>query len=45
MKINETIAQLTTTLIDAMNEDSAKLGVIRPDIEPKATGVVEGMIR
>ncbi|MGZ8983863.1 MAG: cysteine--tRNA ligase [Methylotenera sp.] len=41
---NETIAQLTQRFIDAMNEDSAKLGVIRPDIEPKATEFVEGMI-
>jgi cysteinyl-tRNA synthetase len=28
-----------------MDEDSAKLGVIRPDIEPKATDFVEGMIK
>jgi cysteinyl-tRNA synthetase len=27
-----------------MDEDSAKLGVIRPDIEPKATEFVEGML-
>ncbi len=42
---NETIAQLTQRFIDAMDEDSAKLGVIRPDIEPKATGFVDGMIK
>ncbi len=42
---NETIAQLTQRFIDAMDEDSAKLGVIRPDIEPKATDFVEGMIK
>jgi cysteinyl-tRNA synthetase len=40
----ETIGQLTQRFIDAMNEDSAKLGVIHPDIEPKATEFVEGMI-
>ncbi|HSH53873.1 MAG TPA: cysteine--tRNA ligase [Methylotenera sp.] len=41
---NETIAQLTQRFIEAMDEDSAKLGVIRPDIEPKATEFVGGMI-
>ena len=41
---NETIAQLTQRFIDAMDEDSAKLGVIRPDIEPKATQFVDGML-
>jgi len=40
----ETIAQLTQRFIDAMDEDSAKLGVIRPDIEPKATEFVDGML-
>ena len=40
----ETIGQLTKRFIDAMDEDSAKLGVIRPDIEPKATEFVDGMI-
>jgi cysteinyl-tRNA synthetase len=41
---NESIAQLTQRFIDAMDEDSARLGVIRPDIEPKATEFVEGML-
>lgn len=41
---NETIAQLTQRFIDAMDEDSAKLGVLRPDIEPKATEFVDGML-
>ncbi|HYN54318.1 MAG TPA: cysteine--tRNA ligase [Methylotenera sp.] len=41
---NETIHQLTQRFIDAMDEDSAKLGVIRPDIEPKATEFIDGMI-
>jgi cysteinyl-tRNA synthetase len=40
----ETIAQLTQRFIDAMDEDSARLGVIRPDIEPKATEFVDGML-
>jgi len=40
----ETIAQLTQRFIDAMDEDSAKLGVMRPTIEPRATDFVEGMI-
>ena len=42
---NETIARLTQRFIDAMDEDSAKLGVIRPDIEPKATEFVDAMIK
>ena len=41
---NESIAQLTERFIDAMNEDAAKLGVMRPDIEPKATAFVDGML-
>ncbi len=41
----ETIAQLTQRFIDAMDEDSSKLGVIRPTIEPKATEFVDGMIK
>ena len=40
----ESIAQLTQRFIDAMDEDSARLGVIRPDIEPKATEFVPGML-
>ena len=41
---NETIAQLTQRFIDAMDEDSAKLGVLRPTLEPRATEFVDGMI-
>ena len=41
---NETIAQLTQRFIDAMDEDSAKLGVLRPDVEPRATECVGGML-
>ncbi|PKO47888.1 MAG: cysteine--tRNA ligase [Betaproteobacteria bacterium HGW-Betaproteobacteria-22] len=41
---NETISQLTQRFIDAMDEDSAKLGVLRPDIEPRATSFVGGML-
>ncbi|OGV75804.1 MAG: cysteine--tRNA ligase [Methylotenera sp. RIFCSPLOWO2_02_FULL_45_14] len=41
---NETIAQLTQRFIDAMDEDSAKLGVLRPDIEPRATEFIGGML-
>jgi cysteinyl-tRNA synthetase len=42
---NETIDQLTQRFIDAMDEDSAKLGIIRPDIEPRATAHIDGMIQ
>ena len=41
---NETIDVLTQRFIDAMDEDSAKLGIIRPDIEPRATAHIDGMI-
>ena len=41
---NETIGMLTQRFIDAMDEDSAKLGIVRPDIEPCATEYIEGMI-
>ena len=40
----ETIGELTQRFIDAMDEDSAKLGIIRPDIEPRATTHIDGMI-
>lgn len=41
----ETIGDLTQRFIDAMDEDSAKLGIIRPDIEPRATQYIDGMIK
>ncbi len=41
---NEDIDVLTQRFIDAMDEDSAKLGIIRPDIEPRATQHVQGML-
>ena len=41
---NETIGVLTQRFIDAMDEDSTKLGIIRPDIEPRATEYINGMI-
>jgi len=40
----ESIGVLTERFIDAMDEDSAKLGIIRPDIEPRATEYIDGMI-
>jgi cysteinyl-tRNA synthetase len=41
---NETITELTERFIDAMNEDSEALGVIPPDIEPKATQHMDQII-
>ena len=41
---DETIGVLTQRFIDAMDEDSAKLGIIPPDIEPRATEYIDGMI-
>ncbi|ULJ64702.1 cysteine--tRNA ligase [Wielerella bovis] len=40
----ETIQQLTARFIQAMNEDSDALGVLRPDVEPKATEHIAQMI-
>jgi cysteinyl-tRNA synthetase len=40
----ETIGQLTQRFIDAMDEDSAALGVQRPDHEPRATAYVPQML-
>ena len=41
---NESIGDLTQRFIDAMDMDSAQLGIIRPDIEPRATTHIDGMI-
>ncbi|HWU35232.1 MAG TPA: cysteine--tRNA ligase [Methylovorus sp.] len=40
----ESIQALTTRFINAMDEDAAKLGVMRPDLEPKATEHINGML-
>jgi cysteinyl-tRNA synthetase len=37
--------ELTNIYIEAMNEDAKSLGVIPPDIEPRATDHIEGMIQ
>jgi len=39
-----TIQALTDEFIAAMNEDSDRLGVLRPDIEPRATAYIDDMI-
>jgi cysteinyl-tRNA synthetase len=41
---NEAISTLTQRYIQAMNEDSDALGVIRPDAEPRATEHIDGMV-
>jgi len=41
---NESIDTLTQRFIEAMDEDSAKLGIIRPDAEPRATQHIQGML-
>lgn len=40
----ESIGELTARFIQAMNEDAAALGVLRPDAEPKATENIPQMI-
>jgi len=42
---NESIGELTQRFIDAMDEDSARLGVLRPDIEPRATEHIDGVVQ
>ena len=41
---NEPIGALTERYIQAMDEDSAALGVIRPDLEPRATQHIPDML-
>ncbi len=41
---HESISALTQRFIEAMDEDANKLGVIRPDIEPRATTHIDAMI-
>lgn len=41
---NETPTELTNRFIAAMHEDEAKLGVLRPDVEPRATDYVTEML-
>ena len=40
----ETIGELTARFIAAMHEDADALGVLRPDLEPKATENIAEMI-
>ncbi len=40
----ETMDALTTRFIDAMNEDSAALGIVPPDMEPRATGHMDDIV-
>jgi cysteinyl-tRNA synthetase len=40
----EPIDALTGRFIDAMNDDAGRLGVIRPDHEPRATQSIDGML-
>jgi cysteinyl-tRNA synthetase len=40
----EDIHTLTTRFIDVMNEDADALGVIRPDLEPRATSSMDDII-
>lgn len=39
----EPFTELVDRMIAAMHEDEARLSVLRPDIEPRATGHIEGM--
>lgn len=42
---NIPINELTATYIQAMNEDTEALNIIRPDLEPRATGHIDSIIR
>jgi len=41
----ESIQALTERFIQAMNQDADALGILRPNIEPKATQHIDGMIQ
>lgn len=41
---DEPIDQLTQRMIEAMHEDEARLGVLRPDIEPRATAHIDDIL-
>lgn len=41
---NETYTDLTARFIRYMHEDEARLGVLRPDIEPRATAYIDEII-
>jgi len=41
---NESMEALTARMIDAMHEDFDRLKLLRPDIEPRATRHVQGML-
>lgn len=40
----EEYTDLTKRFIDYMHEDEARLGIARPDLEPRATGFIDGII-
>ncbi|MBR7003085.1 MAG: cysteine--tRNA ligase [Neisseriaceae bacterium] len=40
----ENISDLTARFIAAMHDDAARLGVLRPDIEPRATDYIDAMM-
>lgn len=40
----ETIVNLTERMIDAMHEDENRLGVLRPDQEPRATAYIDEIV-
>ncbi|MBB3191900.1 cysteine--tRNA ligase [Halomonas cerina] len=40
----ESIASLTERMIAAMHEDEARLGVLVPDVEPRATGHIDDIV-
>ncbi|MFK8015518.1 MAG: cysteine--tRNA ligase [Gammaproteobacteria bacterium] len=40
----ESVEALTARFIEAMDEDCAALSILRPDVEPRATGAIDTMI-
>src|SRR5690554_3225075 len=42
---NEPFEQLVERMVAAMHEDEARLNVLRPDQEPRATGHIDGMFK
>jgi len=43
-ELGTSIGDLTQRYIDAMHEDATALGVLEPDVEPRATESIDGMV-
>lgn len=44
-ELQQAHSELTSRFIDLMHEDERALGIAPPDVEPRATGHIEGMVK